>query len=83
MSYLEDERFDQMLLAVAQQTQGIEPLLDTVFSFLRRKVPTKTAAGPRGPTHHAGRAVGLLPESDRGHAHQPPRHHATLPPRRA
>mmetsp|Transcript_18175 Transcript_18175/g.32995 ORF Transcript_18175/g.32995 Transcript_18175/m.32995 type:complete len:346 (+) Transcript_18175:43-1080(+) len=46
MSYLEDERFDQMLLAVAQQTQGIEPLLDTVFSFLRRKTDFFTGASP-------------------------------------
>ena len=35
---LEDERFDGMLLSFAQQCNGIEPLLDTVFSFLRRKV---------------------------------------------
>ena len=34
---LEDERFDNMLLNFAQQCQGIEPLLDTLFSFMRRK----------------------------------------------
>ena len=34
---LEDERFDGMLLNFAQQCQGIEPLLDTLFSFVRRK----------------------------------------------
>nr|CCA25430.1 nuclear migration protein nudC putative [Albugo laibachii Nc14] len=32
-----DERFDGLLLNMAQQKHGIEPLLDTVFSFLRRK----------------------------------------------
>jgi hypothetical protein len=38
MSALQDERFDAPLLMIAQQSQGIEPLLDAVFSFLRRKV---------------------------------------------
>ena len=33
----EEERFDGMLMSMAQQQKGIEPLLDTVFSFLRRK----------------------------------------------
>jgi hypothetical protein len=32
-----DERFDGLFLNVAQQAQGIEPLLDNLFSFLRRK----------------------------------------------
>jgi len=32
-----EERFDGMFLTVAQQAQGIEPLLDNLFSFLRRK----------------------------------------------
>mmetsp|Transcript_17765 Transcript_17765/g.41146 ORF Transcript_17765/g.41146 Transcript_17765/m.41146 type:complete len:321 (+) Transcript_17765:23-985(+) len=42
----EDERFDGLYLNVAQTTRGIEPLLDTVFSFLRRK--TDFFAGPPG-----------------------------------
>merc|ERR1712196_368749 len=33
----EDTRFDGMFLTVAQQAQGIEPLLDNLFGFLRRK----------------------------------------------
>lgn len=37
MSALEDEQFDSMLLMIAQRSGGIEPLLDTFFSFLRRK----------------------------------------------
>lgn len=34
---MEDERFDGLFLNVAQQCQGIDPLLDSLFSFLRRK----------------------------------------------
>ncbi|CAI5710709.1 unnamed protein product [Peronospora effusa] len=33
----ETDRFDSMLLTITQSQRGIEPLLDTVFSFLRRK----------------------------------------------
>ena len=33
----DDDRFDGMFLTIAQQAQGIEPLLDCLFSFLRRK----------------------------------------------
>ena len=43
---MDDERFDGLYLNVAQTTRGIEPLLDTVFSFLRRK--TDFFAGPPG-----------------------------------
>eukprot|EP01035_Chromulina_nebulosa_P019253 gene19253-25107_t len=32
-----DEKFDGLFLTLAQQSQGIEPLLDNLFSFLRRK----------------------------------------------
>ena len=32
-----DERFDAMLLSIAQQHQGIDSLLDTFCGFLRRK----------------------------------------------
>lgn len=34
---MSEERFDGMFLALAQQSEGIEPLLDNLFSFLRRK----------------------------------------------
>jgi len=33
----QEDRFDSMLLNMAQQQNGIEPLLTSVFSFLRRK----------------------------------------------
>lgn len=35
--YTNDARFDGLYLQIASQTRGIEPLLDTLFSFLRRK----------------------------------------------
>ena len=43
---MDDDRFDGLYLNVAQTTRGIEPLLDTVFSFLRRK--TDFFSGPPG-----------------------------------
>ena len=46
MQFTDDERFDGLYLNVAQTTRGIEPLLDTVFSFLRRK--TDFFEGPPG-----------------------------------
>mmetsp|Transcript_16496 Transcript_16496/g.24344 ORF Transcript_16496/g.24344 Transcript_16496/m.24344 type:complete len:323 (+) Transcript_16496:92-1060(+) len=45
-NYVDDERFDGLYLNVAQSARGIEPLLDTVFSFLRRK--TDFFSGPPG-----------------------------------
>jgi len=44
--FTQDERFDGLYLNVAQTARGIEPLLDTVFSFLRRK--TDFFSGPGG-----------------------------------
>ena len=38
-----DERFDSLFMTVAQQAQGIEPLLDQLFGFLRRKTDFYTA----------------------------------------
>lgn len=35
--FTNDDRFDGLYINIANQTQGIEPLLDSVFSFLRRK----------------------------------------------
>lgn len=32
-----DDRFDGMFMNLAQQSQGIEPLMDNLFGFLRRK----------------------------------------------
>ena len=38
-----DDRFDNLFMTVAQQAQGIEPLLDQLFGFLRRKTDFYTA----------------------------------------
>ncbi|CAI5740804.1 unnamed protein product [Peronospora destructor] len=43
----EIDRFDSMLLTITQSQRGIEPLLDTVFSFLRRKTDFFTGAEPQ------------------------------------
>uniref|UniRef100_A0AAV1TQI7 Nuclear migration protein nudC n=1 Tax=Peronospora matthiolae TaxID=2874970 RepID=A0AAV1TQI7_9STRA len=43
----ETDRFDSMLLTITQSQRGIEPLLDTVFSFLRRKTDFFTGAEPQ------------------------------------
>lgn len=42
----DDTRFDGLYLNVAQTARGIDPLLDSLFSFLRRK--TDFFAGPPG-----------------------------------
>jgi len=51
-SFVDDDRFDGMYMNVAQTARGIEPLLDTVFSFLRRK--TDFFAGPPGSSSSDG-----------------------------
>lgn len=43
----EVDRFDSMLLTIAQSQRGIEPLLETVFSFLRRKTDFFSGAEPQ------------------------------------
>lgn len=37
MSSIEEEKFDGLFMTLAQQSQGINPLLNNLFSFLRRK----------------------------------------------
>lgn len=64
---MDDERFDGLYLQVAQTTQGIEPLLDTVFSFLRRK--TDFFAGPPGAGEEGtAMAISKVEEVVRKHA---------------
>jgi len=46
MSNFDDGRFDGMFLNVAQQAQGIDPLFDALFSFLRRKTDFFSGASP-------------------------------------
>lgn len=41
-----EEKFDGLFLTLAQQSQGIEPLLDNLFSFLRRKTDFFVGASP-------------------------------------
>jgi hypothetical protein len=53
----EDERFDPLLLSIARQHQGIEPLLDTFFSFLRRKTDFFTGAPPETIEKMVGNVV--------------------------
>lgn len=43
---MEDERFDGLFMNVANQAKGIEPLLDNLFSFLRRKTDFFVGATP-------------------------------------
>ena len=47
--FTNDDRFDGLYVNIANQTQGIEPLLDTVFSFLRRK--SDFFSGPPGSSN--------------------------------
>jgi hypothetical protein len=41
-----EERFDHLFMTIAQQSEGIEPLLDNMFSFLRRRTDFFTGAPP-------------------------------------
>lgn len=41
-----EDRFDGLFLTLAQQSQGIEPLLENLFSFLRRKSDFFSGASP-------------------------------------
>ena len=43
---MEEEKFDGMFMTIAQQAHGIEPLLETLFSFLRRKTDFFSGAPP-------------------------------------
>lgn len=54
-AFMDDDRFDGLYLNVANTTRGIEPLLDSVFSFLRRK--TDFLDGP--PGHPQGSEVAI------------------------
>lgn len=65
---MDDERFDGLYLNVAQTTRGIEPLLDTVFSFLRRK--TDFFAGPPGAEDGPAAAIAKVNEVLEKHAQQ-------------
>ena len=51
-----DDRFDGLYMNVANQAHGIEPLLDSVFSFLRRR--SDFFAGPPGLSSSSGSGSG-------------------------
>lgn len=63
---MEDDRFDGLYLNVADTTRGIEPLLDTVFSFLRRK--TDFFSGPAGSADGTQAAIAKVNEVVKKHA---------------
>jgi len=55
-----DDRFDGMYMNLAQQCRGIDPLLDSVFGFLRRK--TDFFTGPPGQSNGPEMAVAKVME---------------------
>lgn len=65
-NFVDDDRFDGLYMNVAQTAKGIEPLLDTVFSFLRRK--TDFFSGPPGSEDGPASAVDKVVEILRKHA---------------
>lgn len=64
--FTNDDRFDGLYVNVANQTQGIEPLLDSVFSFLRRK--SDFFKGPPGSGNGTEQAVATVQNILRKHA---------------
>ena len=58
--FTEDERFDGLYMNVAQTARGIEPLLDTVFSFLRRKTDFFNGPGGEGTSVAAAKVNEVL-----------------------
>eukprot|EP00986_Skeletonema_menzelii_P012220 scaffold6638_cov120-Skeletonema_menzelii.AAC.1 len=67
--YTNDDRFDGLFLQIAHQTQGIEPLLDTLFSFLRRKSDFFSPPGGDGDAETGSEAaIAKVNEVVRKHA---------------
>ena len=60
MDYTNDDRFDGLYLNVAQQTRGIDPLLDTMFSFLRRKTDFFKGPAGQGPEEAIAKVTSVL-----------------------
>lgn len=64
---MEEDRFDGLLLSIAQQSQGIDNLLEVFLSFLRRKTDFYVGASPdvveqtvlRAVRKQVGHCVGL------------------------
>lgn len=68
--FTNDERFDGLYSTIASQTQGIEPLLDSIFSFLRRKTdffdgPSNGIGG--SPSEQQEKAVSIVEQTVRKH----------------
>lgn len=64
--FVDDDRFDGLYMQVAQTARGIEPLLDTVFSFMRRK--TDFFSGPPGSENGTEAAIKKVNEVLQKHA---------------
>merc|ERR1711988_840019 len=45
---MDDDKFDNMYITIAQQVGGIDPLLASFFGFLRRKTDFLTGAAAAG-----------------------------------